>query len=87
MMWFHGKVVKSKEKSQSYRDKMVEAIEYFREKYKYNGLIEVRVKEIEEFEPIIDVNVQIMNEILPNTFWIGVDEGDFRRDEDKGFKE
>lgn len=84
MMWFYGEKIKSKDVKPSYRSKMIEAVEYFREKYRYDGLVDVRVKELVEFEPIPNVNVKQMKEILTNTFWIGVDRGDFRKDDDKG---
>jgi len=84
MMWFYGDKIKSKNIKLSYRSKMIDAVEYFRKKYKYNGLIDVRVKELVEFEPIPNVNVEQMNEILADTFWIGIDRGDFRKNNDKG---
>jgi len=89
MMWFYGetaenkkKIKKEKNTTKSYREKLLEAIEFFREKYDYRGDIEVQVLTLEEFEPIPNIKVSRSGHILKNTFWIGTKKGDFRKDKE-----
>lgn len=85
MMWHTGEKAKNKKEQKeekTFRDKLINGIDFFREKYDYHGLVDVRVLKMEEFEPIPNVNVQSLSVILPDTLWIGVNKGDFRKKDD-----
>ena len=78
MMWFNNNP------KTTFREKVIGGVEFFREKYKWEGLVEVRVRTIPDtpYEQIPKVNVEQMYEMIKHNFWIGIAEGDFRRDKE-----
>jgi len=77
MMWF------DKNAKTTFRDKVIGGVAFFREKYKYDGLVQVRVRVMQDCEKIPNVEIAQMNEVVLDNFWIGVDKGDFRKKEEQ----
>lgn len=77
MMWLDT------DKKTSFSEKLSRGVDYFRSKYAVTQDLACQVKLIpEEFEQIEGVNVTISPSILPFHFWIGLGEGDFRKDKE-----
>ena len=76
------------DKKTTFSEKLLKGVDFFRNKYEVSGKVACQVKEIpKDFEPIENVNVTVSKSILPHHFWIGLSNGDFRKDKEVEEKE
>jgi hypothetical protein len=73
MLWF------SNDKKTTFTEKILTAVEYFRKKYKITKDLQCWVRTIpDNFEPIPNITVVLSKVILPDHFWIGLPDGEFK---------
>jgi hypothetical protein len=71
------------DKKTTFSEKLLKGVDFFRNKYDVSGNLDCQVKLIPEgFEPMEGINVTISKSILPHHFWIGLSDGDFRKEKE-----